>query len=98
MARLINSPSKPMAFVLGSSLMCGIAVACSTPAPTPVLPPPLPEPLAQTEELATGVIVEEATDARLATVSDDEISTDSRVDQLSSVSYRHLTLPTISSV
>ena len=83
MARLINSPSKPMAFVLGSSLMCGIAVACSTPASTPVLPPPLSEPFGQIAELPTAVIVEEVSDGRLATVSNDEISTDSRVDQRS---------------
>ena len=87
MARPINSPSRPVASVLGASLVWGVAVACSVPAPAPTLPLPPPEPLRQVEELTTAATVEEASDATPTTVSNPEVATDSRAGQPSWAEY-----------
>ena len=87
MARPINSPSRPVASVLGASLVWGVAVACSVPAPAPTLPLPPPEPLRQVEELTTAATVEEASDTTPTTVSNPEIATDSRAGQPSWAEY-----------
>lgn len=87
MARPINSPSRPVASVLGASLVWGVAVACSAPAPAQTLPLPPPEPLRQVEELTTAATVEEASDTTPTTVSNPEIATDSRAGQPSWAEY-----------
>ena len=83
MARPINSPSRPVAFLFSASLVWGVAAACGAPASGPALPLPLPEPPRQAEELTTAVTVEKAIDATPATVSNEESPRDSRVDQRS---------------